>query len=119
MKKVKYYSDEFKLQAVKHYLSTSDSLQVTADKFGIPAGASVFKWVRIFESEHSASVMEQPNKKPVTDISSTPEEMARRIQELEQALESERLKNLAANKMIDIAERDLNISIRKKSGAKR
>jgi hypothetical protein len=44
--------------------------------------------------------------------------MAKRIQELEEALERERLMNLATNKMIDIAERDLNISIRKKSGAK-
>ena len=44
--------------------------------------------------------------------------MLARIRELESDLASEKLKNLAANKMIDIAERDLKINIRKKSGAK-
>lgn len=48
----------------------------------------------------------------------TQESMVKRIKELEEALERERLINLATNKMIDIAERDLNVSIRKKSGAR-
>jgi hypothetical protein len=37
---------------------------------------------------------------------------------LEQQLDQERLRSLCLDKMIDIAERDLNIVIRKKSGAK-
>ena len=41
-----------------------------------------------------------------------------KIKKLEQELEHERLRTLALNTMIDIAERDLQIKIRKKSGAK-
>ncbi|MEX2565133.1 MAG: hypothetical protein WD431_04270 [Cyclobacteriaceae bacterium] len=62
--------------------------------------------------------MDKPSKKPQNPIPDTPEGMARRIKELEEALERERLNTLAANKIIDIAERDLKIPIRKKSGAK-
>lgn len=40
------------------------------------------------------------------------------IKKLEKELEHERLKNLALNTVIDIAEEDLKINIRKKSGAK-
>lgn len=48
----------------------------------------------------------------------SPLELEARIKELEQQLDQERLRSLCLDKMIDIAERDLNIVIRKKSGAK-
>jgi capsule polysaccharide export protein KpsE/RkpR len=50
----------------------------------------------------------------------TPQErkLEAKIKELEKALEHERLRTLALNTMINIAERDLKISIRKKSGTK-
>jgi hypothetical protein len=41
-----------------------------------------------------------------------------KVKELEKALEQERLRTLALNTMINIAERDLKISIRKKHGTK-
>ncbi len=44
--------------------------------------------------------------------------MASRIKLLEQQLEEERMCSICLYKMIDIAERDLNIVIRKKSGTK-
>ena len=40
-------------------------------------------------------------------------------EKLEQQLDYEQLRTLALDTMIDIAERDLKIPIRKKSGAKR
>jgi hypothetical protein len=39
-------------------------------------------------------------------------------QQLKKELEKERLRTLALNTMIDIAERDLKIKVRKNSGAK-
>jgi hypothetical protein len=41
-----------------------------------------------------------------------------KVKELEKLLDYERLRTTALNTMIDIAERELKISIRKKSGAK-
>ena len=40
------------------------------------------------------------------------------LRELEKALEYEKLKSLAYNTMIDIAEKEFNIPIRKKPGTK-
>jgi len=46
------------------------------------------------------------------------EELSARIKELEKALEYEKLKSLAYNTMIDIAEKEFNIPIRKKPGTR-
>ena len=46
-------------------------------------------------------------------------ELEAKIAKLEQQLDYEQLRTLALDTMIDIAERDLKIPIRKKSGAKR
>ena len=48
----------------------------------------------------------------------TAEEMARRIEELEQQLKQEQMRSIVLDQMIDLAEGELKISIRKKSGAK-
>ena len=44
--------------------------------------------------------------------------LLKRIEELEEALEYEKLRSLAYSTMIDIAEEDFKIEIRKKDGAK-
>jgi hypothetical protein len=75
------------------------------------------KWVRKIDGEFRTSVMNEHPEKSENELPDTPESMASRIKELEEALQSECLMNLATNKMADVAERDLNISIRKKSGA--
>ena len=46
------------------------------------------------------------------------EELQVRIKEFEKALEYEKLRSLAYSTMIDIAEKEFNIPIRKKPGAK-
>lgn len=48
----------------------------------------------------------------------SPEELKRRIKELEKQLESSQLKAEGYELMIEIAEKELNIPIRKKSGTK-
>ena len=46
------------------------------------------------------------------------QELESKVQKLEEQLEFEKFRTLALNTMIDVAERDLKISIRKKAGAK-
>ena len=118
MKIVKHYSDDFKRDVVQHYLDSDDSMKTTAAKFKVASHASVIDWVRKFGGEFRTSVMNKSTEKPKNVLPDTQESMVKRIKELEEALERERLINLATNKMIDIAERDLNVSIRKKSGAR-
>ena len=45
-------------------------------------------------------------------------ELEERVRQLEAALANEKLKTMALEKLIDVAERDLHVSIRKKSGSK-
>ncbi len=118
MKILKHYSDDFKRKVVRHYLNSDDSMKTTAVKFNLASPATVNHWLRKFEKESKIPIMDKPSKKPQNPIPDSPEGMVSRIKELEEALERERLNTLAANKIIDIAERDLKIPIRKKSGAK-
>lgn len=114
------YSRDFKRLAVKTYFESDSSMQQVADQFNIKHGGLISKWLCIFGDEFSPLVMKKEKgssiDEPPRDVSS--EVLQLRIKELEQALEKERLRSFALDKMIDIAERDLNISIRKKSGAK-
>jgi hypothetical protein len=58
-------------------------------------------------------IMKEESKKSEHEL-----KLEEKIRELEKSLDYERLKSLALNTMIDIAERDLKISIRKKHGTK-
>lgn len=114
------YSRDFKRLVVKTYYESEASLQQVAENFNIKSGAIIHRWLRIFGDEFNPLVMK---KKKVQDLANSSreipnEELQLRIKELEQALEREKLRSFALDKMIDIAERDLNVSIRKKSGAK-
>ncbi|WP_345949017.1 transposase [Mucilaginibacter sp. PAMB04274] len=120
MKIVKHYPDELKLKVVRYYLDSDEGYQKTAERFNLQYAATVMKWVRKFRGESTTQPeMSKPAKKEKPIAPGDAEAMAKRIQELEQALETERLRSQAMSTMIDVAERDLKISIRKKSGAKR
>jgi transposase-like protein len=54
--------------------------------------------------------------KKQTELS--PEQMKIRVRELEQQLATEKMRSESLKKMIEIAERELKIDIRKKSGAR-
>lgn len=66
------------------------------------------------ESENVIPLITMASKKP----KSTKEELERRIKELENQLLDSQLKAEAYRRMIDIAEKDLKISIRKKPNTK-
>lgn len=112
------YSREFKRMVVKTYYQSDASLDQVAHQFKVSSGTLVYKWLRIFEDEFNPLKMKtkKTGQRPVSKISN--EELELRVKELEQALEREKLRSFSLDKMIEIAERDLNINIRKKSGAK-
>lgn len=60
--------------------------------------------------------MSEETKKP--EKKDTVEALEARLQELQAELDREKLKNLALNTMIEVAEKELQIDIRKKPGAK-
>ncbi len=112
------YSQEFKRMVVKSYYQSDASLDQIAQQFNVTSGKLVQKWLRIFEDEFNPLKMKtkKTGQGPVSKTSS--EELELRLKELEQALEREKLRSFSLDKMIEVAERDLNINIRKKSGAR-
>jgi transposase len=112
------HNNEFKKAVVRHYLSSDQSFFQTAKHFNLPNSEMVSSWVTIFGKDIINLTVRKPAKKFDPDKQEGLDAMAQRIRDLENALEEEKLKNVAANMMINVAERDLNISIRKKSGAK-
>jgi transposase-like protein len=118
---VNHYTDEFKYKVVQEYLSTDLSQLALQKKYGIRGNTCILNWMRKFG-------LEKPNDEQIKILQAMSKssektlyerELEKKIKELEQLLEHEKLRTTALNTMIDIAERELKISIRKKSGAKR
>jgi transposase-like protein len=119
-RKVNYFTDELKLQVVQEYLETDLSQVELQKKYGIKGNACILNWMRKFglqePNENLIEIRHAMSKE--TEKTSHERELENKVKELEKLLEHEKLRTTALNTMIDIAERELKISIRKKSGAK-
>jgi transposase len=74
----------------------------------------VFKrWQELYSDELHLSLRTMSSKDRADN-----HELEKRIKELEKQLELAQMKNVALNTMIDIAEKDYKLAIRKKSGPK-
>jgi transposase len=112
MKKVNLYSDDFKAKVVNEVLTGQISKEAARRKYGIGGSTTVLKWIRKLEgSKPKRLFMGEKRKKTV-------EELQVEIEVLKRQLEYEQLKSEAFDAMIDIAEEEFKISIRKKYGAK-
>ncbi|MEI8366718.1 MAG: transposase [Parachlamydiaceae bacterium] len=119
-KPVNHYTDEFKLQVVQEYLSTDCSHVELLKKYKISGGSSITNWMRKFgmsipDIPQNTIISPVPKQKEKT---SKEQELENKVQQLQKQLEYEQLRVLALNTLIDVAERDLKIPIRKKPGAK-
>jgi hypothetical protein len=70
------------------------------------------------KSPTEAQVRENNIMSKASDKTKEEKALEAKIRELESNLEYEKLRTTALNKLIDVAERDLQISIRKKHGTK-
>lgn len=118
------YTREEKLSIIKDYLTSDLSKNAIEKKYGISNGI-LSQWLRIFGADkNTKSVMLRKISKRKTEESGDKkiigenQELVKRIAELEKELEYEKLRSLAYSTLIDIAEKDFNIEIRKKDGAK-
>ena len=119
-RKVNQYTDEFRLKVVTEYLETGISQKELRKKYGFRGNSSISTWMRKFG-------MKTPNENQLKlqrimskELPKSPREveLEKKVQELENSLDKAQLRSLALDTMIDIAERELKISIRKKSGTK-
>jgi transposase-like protein len=119
-RKINRYPDELKLKVVQEYLQTGIGLEVLQKKYGISSNTSIYTWMRKFGLSTSGiepSII-NTSMKGVTEKTAKEKELESKIKQLEKDLDYEKLRTHALDTMINIAERDLKITIRKKHGAK-
>jgi transposase-like protein len=111
------YSDEFKKQVVEAYLEGEDDQRLVASRFGV-SQTSVNLWLKKYLSNQQAKDEDKLTLVMKKKAEKGNKELEQRVKELEKALEEERLKRIGYQTMIDIAEKELKIDIRKKSDTK-
>lgn len=115
MEERKYFSVAFKKAVVKEVLSGKINKEQAKHKYGIAGNTAILNWIRKFEAEKK----EQMSGKKTINLSPTEQhELELENKRLREELEIERLRTLSLNVMIDIAEDQFKIPIRKKSGTK-
>jgi transposase len=119
--KVNSFTDELRFQVVHEYVTTGLSQRELMQKYNIRGINTIKKWIRKFGAQTPSqrqivlyrTMAKQKEKTPYE------RELESKVKQLEQQIDNEQLRILALDTMIDIAERDLKIPIRKKSGSKR
>lgn len=112
MKGRKIYSDSLKREVIREVESGKLSKIEARRKYKIPGSSTIISWMRKFDGKPSEYRSIMDYKKSDKDA------LIRRIKELERKLEDEQIRSEGLSKMIDIAEDQLKIAIRKKSVTK-
>jgi transposase-like protein len=116
----KFYSEEFKARVLTAYYNSNESVAMIAQRFDISRD-TVSSWVyRKKTADKSGKRVKLASLESGfmkgKELSAEGKDM--RIKELERALSVEKMRSESLEKMIEIAERELKIDIRKKSGAR-
>jgi transposase-like protein len=118
--KKNFLPDEVKLQAIEEYMTTDISREQLKEKYGFAGNNNISKWMRKFDIVKPddgeiklLQTMAKESQKTPREI-----ELEEKIRKLEKDLAYANLRNHALDTMINIAERELKISIRKKPGPK-
>lgn len=117
---------DIKQQCITEYLTQGTGYRQLASKYGV-SRTTINKWVMIHQGIHNlprtqkqqqynSSSMNSSKIKPITEQLQNMEAMQQKIAMLEKQLQWEKLRADALDTMINIAEKQLDISIRKKSG---
>lgn len=110
------YSDSFRRKVVEEILSGSIHAAGAVTKYGLSGRGLVSSWKRWYSKNHDIvpkqASMEEDQSKPPDATENT------QIKVLQDALKLAELKIAALQTMIDLAEDQYKIAIRKNSGAK-
>jgi len=110
------YSEELKQEAAFRVVFGGEDIHGVAELLHIHSSYLITSWVIDFKKKIEEGLLSLP---PMTDQHKKDlKALQLRNQELEKSLKDANLMILALNTMIDIAEKDLKIPIRKKRGTK-
>jgi transposase-like protein len=122
----RHYPLEFKQAVIKEYLAGGISQKALLRKYDIRINGGIYRWLRQLGFVDNAEKdrylpplkpLSLPMKKENKAAPAT-SDFQQRIKELERQLEDEQLRSEAYRRIIDIAEKDYNIPIRKKPNTK-
>jgi len=122
-----YFSDHEKKLIIEDYLSGNETKQSVYSRYtGYPAeNGKITMWMRKFGIEDkfvkNINFASMPSKKKDKEPSSEDFEtlkLKKRIAELEKQLQTAEMKAIAFSTMVDVAEKEFNIPIRKKHNTK-
>ena len=118
------YDESFKRMVIEEYLSSRCSKMELLRKYNIHFKSAINTWMKRlgYEDAHRSQKLKFDETLPLTVTmgikSQNTHELQRRIQELEQQLSDEKLRSEAYLRMIDKAEKELKVSIKKKPNTK-
>lgn len=119
-RKVNRFTDELKLRVVKEYFTTCISQRELKLKYGFTGNSTLYKWIDKFDipkpDDRTLKLQEAMSKEIKKSRLELDQEA--KIKKLESELAYEKLRTEALSTMIDIAEGQFKIAIRKKSGPK-
>jgi transposase-like protein len=123
--KPQYFSEEFKRMVIGQVSTGLMNKQEANLRYGIKGKSLILNWQRNYEKYGRCCVALPGNhtlsglktKKP-SSKTIAPEELQAKIERLERQLEDEQLRSEAYQRIIDIAEKEFDIPIRKKPSTK-
>ena len=120
-KVIQLYSERFKRKVIEEYLNTGVPKMDLLRKYGIKTKSGIQRWMKKLgyvdnNPKVKFTVITLPTVAKIDSNSN--EELQKRIKELERQLENEKLRSEAYARMIEKAEKELKISIKKKSGTR-
>lgn len=106
------YSDSFKLGVVMRVTNGQLTKEEARQRYGIGGNSSILEWMRKYGycTETSSQRAMAKTENPLDS-----EELKKKVRQLEKQLQNERIRSEFYRTMIDVAERELGICIRKKS----
>ena len=112
--------DDLQYQIVQEYLTTEITYDELKVKYNFGGNDNIRNWMTKFGiSKQNVDQIKQDRVMASTSSKSSRElELEQKIRLLEDELNKEKLKTVVLSTLINIAERDLQIDIKKKCGAK-
>lgn len=110
------YSEDTKDEAIRRILLYGEDSVTVMQQLGISDMYTINNWINAYKKQVEKGLVTLPAMKK--ELQNDPDAIKKRNKELEKALKEANLMILALNTMIDHAEKNLNISIRKKRGTR-
>ena len=120
MENVRQYTDAEKLQIIEEFMNSGEAMETFQVKYGM-GHCTLSRWMTKFGLSNTSQKQFIEMKKTLentTEKTLRERTLEAKVAQLEKELKGEKLKSLAYSTMIDVAEEELGIEIRKKSGAK-